>query len=94
MGLEVHVELKTATKLFCGCRAAFGGKANTQVCPVCLGYPGALPVLNRHAVELAVAIGMALECEIAGVSRFDRKNYFYPDNPQNYQINQWYLPIA
>ena len=94
MGLEVHVELKTATKLFCGCKAVFGGKANTQVCPVCLGYPGTLPVLNRHAAELAVAIGLALGCEIAPVSRFDRKNYFYPDNPQNYQITQWYLPVA
>jgi len=92
VGLEVHTELKTATKLFCGCANAFGAAPNTQVCPVCLGLPGSLPVLNEHAVDLAMAIGMALHCTIAP-STFHRKNYFYPDMPKDYQISQYDLPI-
>ncbi len=94
IGLEVHVELATKTKIFCGCSTAFGGAPNTHVCPVCMGMPGALPVLNKKVVEYAMAIGLAANCEITRVCRFDRKNYFYPDNPQNYQISQLYLPIA
>ena len=94
IGLEVHIELATRTKLFCGCSTAFGGAPNSQTCPVCTGMPGALPVLNRRAVEYAVAVGLATNCRIAGFSQFDRKNYFYPDNPQNYQISQWYLPVC
>ena len=94
IGLEVHVELATKTKIFCGCSTAFGGAPNSHTCPVCTGMPGALPVLNRQVVEYAMAIGLATHCEIAGLCRFDRKNYFYPDNPQNYQISQLYLPIA
>lgn len=94
IGLEVHVELATATKIFCGCSTAFGAEPNTQVCPVCAGLPGALPVLNRRVVELAAAVGLATHCEITRRPRFDRKNYFYPDNPQNYQISQLYLPIC
>jgi aspartyl-tRNA(Asn)/glutamyl-tRNA(Gln) amidotransferase subunit B len=92
VGLEVHTELKTKTKLFCGCANEFGSRANTQVCPVCLGLPGSLPVLNERAVELAMAIGMALHCTIAP-STFHRKNYFYPDMPKDYQISQYDLPI-
>ncbi|WP_434309908.1 Asp-tRNA(Asn)/Glu-tRNA(Gln) amidotransferase subunit GatB [Hominifimenecus sp. rT4P-3] len=94
IGLEVHVELSTKSKIFCGCSTAFGGVPNTHVCPVCTGMPGALPVLNRKAVEHAVAVGLATHCEITRVSFFDRKNYFYPDNPQNYQISQLYFPIC
>lgn len=94
IGLEVHVELATKTKIFCGCSTAFGGAPNTHTCPVCTGQPGSLPVLNKQVVEYAMAIGLAANCEISRVSKFDRKNYFYPDNPQNYQISQLYLPIA
>ena len=94
IGLEVHVELATKTKIFCGCSTAFGGRPNSHVCPVCTGMPGALPVLNRKVLEYAVAVGLACHCEINPFSRFDRKNYFYPDNPQNYQISQLYLPIC
>lgn len=94
MGMEVHVELHTATKMFCGCPTAFGAEPNTQVCPVCIGLPGALPVVNRQAVEWAVKIGLALGCSIAPYSRFARKNYFYPDQPKNYQISQYDEPIA
>lgn len=94
IGLEVHVELATKTKIFCGCSTAFGGEPNSHTCPVCTGMPGALPVLNKQVVEYAMAIGLAANCEITRMCRFDRKNYFYPDNPQNYQISQLYLPIA
>jgi aspartyl-tRNA(Asn)/glutamyl-tRNA(Gln) amidotransferase subunit B len=94
IGLEVHVELKTATKIFCSCPTAFGGDPNTHVCPVCLGLPGTLPVLNRRVVEYAIKAGLALNCTIAEFSKFDRKNYFYPDIPKNYQISQFDLPIA
>jgi aspartyl-tRNA(Asn)/glutamyl-tRNA(Gln) amidotransferase subunit B len=94
LGLEVHVELSTATKMFCGCATAFGAEPNTQVCPVCLGLPGSLPVLNEAAVESAIRIGLALNCEIVPWCRFARKNYFYPDMPKNYQISQYDEPIA
>ncbi len=94
IGLEVHVELATKTKIFCGCSTAFGGEANTHTCPVCTGMPGSLPVLNRQVLEHAVAVGLATGCNITRYCKFDRKNYFYPDNPQNYQISQLYLPIC
>jgi aspartyl-tRNA(Asn)/glutamyl-tRNA(Gln) amidotransferase subunit B len=94
MGMEVHVELSTATKMFCGCANKFGAEPNTQVCPVCLGLPGSLPVVNAVAVESAIRIGLALNCEIAPWGRFARKNYFYPDQPKNYQISQYDEPIA
>ena len=94
IGLEVHVELATKTKIFCGCSTAFGGAPNTHTCPVCTGQPGSLPVLNRKVVEYATAVGLATNCSITRNCRFDRKNYFYPDNPQNYQISQLYLPIC
>lgn len=94
IGLEVHVELATKTKIFCGCSTAFGGAPNTHTCPVCTGMPGALPVLNKKALEYAVAVGLAADCDITRYCKFDRKNYFYPDNPQNYQISQLYLPIC
>jgi aspartyl-tRNA(Asn)/glutamyl-tRNA(Gln) amidotransferase subunit B len=94
LGLEVHVELSTVTKMFCGCATAFGAEPNTQVCPVCLGLPGSLPVLNATAVASAIRIGLALNCEIATWCRFARKNYFYPDMPKNYQISQYDEPIA
>lgn len=94
IGLEVHVELATKTKIFCGCTTEFGGAPNTHVCPVCSGMPGTLPVLNKKVVEYAVAAGLALNCEINQYCKFDRKNYFYPDLPKAYQISQLYLPIA
>ncbi len=94
LGLEVHVELNTATKMFCGCGTAFGAEPNTQTCPVCLGLPGALPVLNSVALESAIRIGLALNCSIAPLCRFARKNYFYPDMPKNFQTSQYDEPIA
>jgi aspartyl-tRNA(Asn)/glutamyl-tRNA(Gln) amidotransferase subunit B len=94
LGLEVHVELSTATKMFCGCPTDFGAAPNTQVCPVCLGLPGSLPVVNEAAVEAAVRIGLALNCSIAPWGRFARKNYFYPDMPKDFQISQYDEPIA
>mgnify|MGYP003600397011 CR=1 FL=1 len=94
LGLEVHVELNTQTKMFCGCPTTFGGEPNSQVCPVCLGLPGSLPVVNGTAVESAIRIGLALNCRIAPWSRFARKNYFYPDMPKNYQISQYDEPIC
>ena len=94
IGLEVHVELATKTKIFCGCSTAFGGAPNTHTCPVCTGMPGSLPVLNKQVVNYAIAVGLATNCDITRKCKFDRKNYFYPDNPQNYQISQLYYPIC
>jgi len=94
IGLEVHVELKTETKIFCSCSTAFGAEPNTQVCPVCAGFPGMLPVLNKKVVEFAIRAGLVLNCEIADYCKFDRKNYFYPDLPKAYQISQYDLPIC
>ena len=94
IGLEVHVELATKTKIFCGCSTAFGGEPNSHTCPVCTGMLGSLPVLNKQVLEYAIAVGLATNCEITRDAKFDRKNYFYPDNPQNYQISQLYLPIC
>ena len=94
IGLETHVELATKTKIFCGCTTAFGGAPNTHCCPVCTGMPGTLPVLNRSVLDFAVKAGLALGCSITKYSKFDRKNYFYPDLPKAYQISQLYLPIC
>lgn len=94
MGLETHVELSTESKIFCGCSTSFGADPNRQCCPVCMGLPGALPVLNEKVVEYGVKVGLALGCSITPVSRFDRKNYFYPDLPKGYQISQLYAPLC
>ena len=94
IGLEVHVELKTKTKIFCSCPTDFGADPNTHVCPVCMGMPGSLPVLNRKVVEYAIKAGMATGCKIARYSKQDRKNYFYPDLPKAYQISQYDLPLC
>ncbi len=93
-GVETHVEMATKTKIFCGCSTEFGGEQNTHVCPVCLGLPGVLPVLNKEVVNLAIKAGLALNCDIAEFSKFDRKNYYYPDLPKNYQTSQYDLPIC
>src|ERR1700683_1878373 len=94
IGLEVHCQLATRTKIFCGCPAGFGAPPNTNVCPVCLALPGALPVLSREAVELALKAAIALNCTVNPVSRFARKNYFYPDSPKGYQISQFDQPLC
>src|ERR1700752_4422685 len=94
IGLEVHAQLLTQSKIFCGCSTAFGASPNTHVCPVCMGLPGALPVLNRGAVDYAVRAALALGCPIHDTSIFARKNYFYPDLPKGYQISQYERPLA
>ena len=94
IGLEVHVELKTKTKIFCNCKTDFGAEPNTHVCPVCMGMPGTLPVLNRKVVDYAIKAGLATNCTIARFSKQDRKNYFYPDLPKAYQISQYDLPLC
>ena len=94
IGLEVHVQLLTKTKLFCGCKNQFGLPPNTATCPVCLGLPGSLPVMNRQAFDLALRAALALNCQIAGFTKWDRKNYYYPDLPKNYQISQYDLPFS
>src|SRR5258706_7529761 len=94
IGLEVHVQLKTQSKLFCRCGTTFGAPANTQICPICTGHPGVLPYLNKRAVELLVRAGLGLGCKIAPNSVFARKQYFYPDLPKAYQISQFDLPLA
>jgi aspartyl-tRNA(Asn)/glutamyl-tRNA(Gln) amidotransferase subunit B len=94
IGLEVHVQLKTKSKMFCGCAVEFGAEPNTRVCPVCLGLPGALPVMNLEALKMTALTGLALQCDIAAICKFDRKNYYYPDMPKNYQISQYDLPLC
>ena len=94
IGMEIHVEIATKSKVFCGCKNEFDAPANTHVCPICLGMPGALPVMNREMVNHSVAVGLALNCEISRWSKMDRKNYFYPDQSKNYQISQFDLPLC
>lgn len=94
MGLEVHVELATKSKIFCSCTTEFGGEPNTHCCPICTGMPGTLPVVNKQVVNFAMKAGIALNCDITRYNKFDRKNYFYPDLPKAYQISQLYLPIC
>ncbi|MFU8781357.1 MAG: Asp-tRNA(Asn)/Glu-tRNA(Gln) amidotransferase GatCAB subunit B, partial [Kiritimatiellia bacterium] len=94
IGLEVHVQLKTRSKMFCGCATGYGAEPNSLVCPVCLGYPGAMPVMNREAIRLTVISGLMLGCKICHWSKFDRKSYFYPDMPKNYQISQYDKPLC
>src|SRR6201996_9047913 len=94
IGLEVHAQLLTKTKIFCGCSTRFGDRPNSNVCPVCLGLPGTLPVLNKRAVEMGMRAALALNCTVHEHSRFARKNYFYPDLPKGYQISQYELPLA
>lgn len=94
IGLEIHIQLQTQSKIFCGCRAAYGDEPNTNVCPVCMGYPGVLPALNEHAMELSYVVAKALNCRLSDICAFDRKNYFYPDLPKNYQISQFASPLG
>src|SRR5215467_1723778 len=94
IGLEIHVQLSTNTKMFCGCKLEFGATPNTLTCPICLGHPGTLPVPNEKAVRYAIAVGLALGCDIAESCMFHRKNYFYPDLPKGYQISQFDIPIC
>src|SRR5438034_10005060 len=94
IGMEVHAELLTQSKMFCGCRNAFGGEPNTRCCPVCLGMPGALPVMNKKAVEHVIRTALALNCDIDRGAKFDRKNYYYPDLPKGYQISEYDRPIG
>ena len=94
IGLEIHVQLRTRTKMFCGCELSFGDEPNVHTCPVCLAHPGSLPVVNEQAIQYGIQIGLALGCEIAPRSIFHRKNYFYPDNPKAYQISQYDIPLA
>src|SRR5258707_2503687 len=94
IGLEVHVQLSTASKLFCGCSTMFGAEPNTQTCPVCIGMPGTLPVMNREAFRLSLKTAIALNCEIPSFTKWDRKQYYYPDLPKNYQISQYDLPMS
>src|SRR5512136_3027418 len=94
IGLETHVQLKTKSKMWCGCANAFDAPPNTNVCPVCLGMPGVLPVMNRAVVDAAIAVGLALNCTVSKWSKMDRKNYFYPDLSKNYQISQYDLPLC
>ena len=94
IGLEIHAQLLTETKIFCGCSTRFGADPNTQTCPVCSGMPGVLPVMNRKAIEYVIKTGLALNCTISRYSRFARKNYFYPDLPKGYQISQFELPLC
>ncbi|MBN2713272.1 MAG: Asp-tRNA(Asn)/Glu-tRNA(Gln) amidotransferase GatCAB subunit B, partial [Planctomycetes bacterium] len=94
IGLEVHVQLLTQTKMFCGCRNKFTHEPNTNVCPVCLGQPGSLPVTNMHAFELGMKGGLAINCEIPPLTKFDRKHYYYPDLPKNIQISQYDMPVC
>src|SRR3989338_7360595 len=94
IGLEVHLHLNTKTKAFCGCSTEFGKEPNSQVCPVCLGLPGSLPVFNKTALDYAIKVALALNCKVQEYTKFDRKNYFYPDLPKNYQISQYDLPLS
>ena len=94
VGLEIHVQLCTRTKMFCGCALSFAEEPNSRVCPVCLGMPGSLPVMNKQAVEFAMLAGLALNCQIPAFTKWDRKSYYYPDLPKNYQISQYDLPLA
>ncbi len=94
IGLEVHVQLKTRSKMFCGCPVEYGAGPNEHTCPVCLGYPGAMPAMNEQALRFTALTGLMLNCEIPKICKFDRKNYFYPDMPKNYQISQYDMPIC
>ncbi|MEA3163881.1 MAG: aspartyl-tRNA(Asn)/glutamyl-tRNA(Gln) amidotransferase subunit, partial [Verrucomicrobiota bacterium] len=94
IGLEVHVQLKTRSKMFCGCAVEYGSEPNVHVCPICLGLPGALPAMNLHALKMTALTGLIFKCDIAAICKFDRKHYFYPDMPKNYQISQYDAPLC